>query len=165
MNITNSKNFNYNNNFSNTSFELDSNNFFSNVGMKINNIIFINPKEAYNLICEQECILVDLREDIEKSGKEFNIDSNKILHIPYSQFVKNPNSLPTKKPLILADSAGTKSKYAYQILLEKGYQNLCVLNGGILEWQKDGLPTIINDDEMLVGQCACKLKPKGLFIK
>lgn len=65
--------------------------------------------------------------------------------------------------MILADAVGVNSKKAFLLLQERGYTEIANLNGGIVDWERDGLPTKIIDDEMLIGQCACKLRPKKVY--
>jgi hypothetical protein len=44
-------------------------------------------------------------------------------------------------------------------LINKGQSNIANLAGGIIEWDRDGLPLVINKREQLSGSCACQLKP------
>jgi hypothetical protein len=98
---------------------------------------------------------------MEKNGKYFAVEN--VISIPFSRFPEECDRLPRDRPLILADSVGVNSKKAFLLLQERGYTEIANLNGGIVDWERDGLPTKIIDDEMLIGQCACKLRPKKIY--
>lgn len=133
------------------------NDFFEKYGLHISGIIHVSPKEALEL-SEKGAVIVDVRDPMEMNGKTFIVQ--RIIYMPIRKFTEEYESLPMHEPLILADSVGVRSKEAVLFLMDKGFTNLANLNGGIVDWERDGLPTEINDDEMLIGQCVCKLRPK-----
>jgi len=69
--------------------------------------------------------------------------------------------LPAKQIIIVADTAGIQSKEAYIMLREKGLIQLSNLAGGIVEWERDGMPLIIDDSEKLTGSCAYQLRARN----
>lgn len=133
---------------------------FEKYGLHIAGIIHLSPKEAYELALKG-AIIVDVRNEMEMNGKKFIVPE--VIALPAPQLAAEYEKLPRDKPLILADSVGLKSKEAVLFLMTKGYTLIANLNGGIVDWQGDGLPTDINDDEVLAGGCACKLRPKKVY--
>jgi rhodanese-related sulfurtransferase len=133
---------------------------FADYGLHIAGITHLDPKEAFEL-AQNGAMIVDVRDEMEMNGKRFIVPN--MISLPMKQFARDYASLPQDKPLILADSVGLKSKEAVIFLLGKGYTEIANLNGGIIDWEKDGLPTDVNDDEVLTGQCACKLRPKKVY--
>jgi rhodanese-related sulfurtransferase len=129
---------------------------FQHKGMLINGVLHLSPKEAFELLVNG-AVAVDIREDYE-------IDY-KMLDVPESIFIANSifktayQRLSNKRPLIIVDSVGLRSKDAVIFLQEKGYKNVANLNGGIVDWDKDKLPLKVDKYAELSGSCACMLKP------
>jgi rhodanese-related sulfurtransferase len=68
------------------------------------------------------------------------------------------SELPQDKYLIFADSVGLRSKEAVVLLKNKGLKNIVNMAGGIVDWERDGLPLKANIEERLSGSCMCQLK-------
>jgi rhodanese-related sulfurtransferase len=128
--------------------------------MIINGLSFLTPSEALPLL-ESNAVLVDLRDDYYKNGREFNVLS--LVSLFYKDLETNYNILSRDKLLNLADYVGLHSKEAGHFLLSKGYTQVASLIGGIVDWVKDGMPTKIDHSEELVGGCACQLKKRKLI--
>ena len=60
-----------------------------------------------------------------------------------------------------ADSAGINSKEVVFFLKRKGFESIANMAGGIIEWERDGIPVKINIKERLTGSCMCQLKRWG----
>jgi rhodanese-related sulfurtransferase len=134
------------------------NTLFENIGMSSNGIIHVSPKEAYEL-CNKGTVLVDVREEFMLSYKKFGVKN--ILYSPYSELQQNYTRLPNDKCLIFADASGLKSKQAVLFLLSRGFIHIANLAGGIVEWERDGLPLQIESGEKLSGSCLCQLKTRN----
>ncbi len=80
--------------------------------------------------------------------------------MPYSILADNYESLPTEVPVIIADSVGLRSHEAMVFLMTKGFSNIANLAGGIVEWERDGLPVKKDISGQLDGSCVCQLKPR-----
>ena len=128
-------------------------NCFLGQGLQINGIVFLSPREALPFL-EGEAVLVDLRLDREKSGREFKVKT--VVRLPFPELTEKLSTLPRDRPLIFGDSVGVNSKEAARLLLERGYESVAVLNGGMIDWQRDRMPTFIDRDEELVGSCTCR---------
>jgi rhodanese-related sulfurtransferase len=128
---------------------------FDNIGFISCGILNISPKEAFNL-CNQGAVILDVREEYLNNFKNFDIPS--VLFLPKSQIEQKYISLPKDKHLIIADTVGLRSKEAAQFLKEKGFQKIANMAGGIVDWERDGLPLKTNLNERLSGSCMCQLK-------
>jgi len=42
----------------------------------------------------------------------------------------------------------------------KGFENIANMAGGMVEWERDGLPLKIDKTERLSGSCACMLRKR-----
>lgn len=119
-------------------------------------IINLTPKDAYVLAKEGKSISVDVREQSFTAYKQFDVPS--VIYCPISSLLENVNIIPNDIPVILADSTGIHSHEAFIILQKAGYENIANLAGGLVEWERDGLPIKIDDMEQLDGSCTCQLK-------
>jgi rhodanese-related sulfurtransferase len=99
------------------------NDFFKNIGLQINGIIHLSPKEAYQA-CIDGALIVDVREEFEILAKQFDVKN--IIYIPKSVFKENYKTLPKDKAVIIADAVGLRSKEAVIFLQEKGYNNIAL---------------------------------------
>jgi rhodanese-related sulfurtransferase len=124
--------------------------------MIINGMRHLSPKESLEEI-KEGAILVDLRNEDLVGMKAFDVENT--IHCLYHEFEKHFQDLPTDKDLILADSVGLRSKECVQVLLDHGYTRVANLAGGIMDWERDGLPIIRNRGKELNGPCMCMLKP------
>ena len=121
---------------------------------------FLNlaASEAYKEATENNAIILDIRE-LRLIGYK-NFDVPKVIHIPNSTLAENYSSLPADIPLIVADSVGLRSHEAMVFLQSKGFTNIANLAGGIVDWERDGLPLKKDVTEQLDGSCVCQLRPR-----
>lgn len=119
----------------------------------------ITPKDAFYFLTKGEAILLDVREWYLTGYKKFDVPET--IYYPLSELNYRYKELPVHKPLIVADSTGLRSKEAVLFLLSQGMQNIVNLAGGIVEWERDGLPLIVDITEQLSGSCMCQLRPRN----
>lgn len=131
--------------------------YFGNYGIRSKGMLSLSPQETL-AICEKGAVIVDVREEYLNGYKIFGVPE--VVYLPMSRFRENFRSLPKDRPLILADSAGLKSKEAALFLLQKNYDNVANLAGGLVEWERDGMPLDTDINERLTGSCMCQLKPR-----
>lgn len=132
-------------------------NFFKSKGFISAGFLNLTPREAYSEAIEHEAVIIDVR-DMNLTGfRQFDIPE--VLFIPLAVIMKNPESVPRNRPVILADSTGLRSHEAMDILIKAGYTNIANLAGGLVEWERDGMPVLKNKSEQLDGSCICQLKP------
>ena len=119
-------------------------------------IINITPKDAYSMAKDGNAIIVDVREQSFTAYKQFDVPT--VIYSPISTLVDNMALIPNDVVVILADSTGIHSHEAFIILKDAGYGNIANLAGGIVEWERDGLPIKVDYMEQLDGSCTCQLK-------
>jgi rhodanese-related sulfurtransferase len=132
-------------------------NLFDNYGFISSEILNVSPREAFEL-CGKGAVIVDVREEYLNNFKNFDVPE--IVFIPISKLVKNLSEMPKDKYLIFADTVGLRSKEAVILYKKRGYCRIANMAGGIVDWERDGLPLKTNIEERLSGSCMCQLKPK-----
>jgi len=133
------------------------NNLFDNYGFLSRGILNVTPREAFDL-CSRGAIIVDVREEYLNNFKNFNVPE--IVFFPISSLVHKLSELPQDKYLIFADTVGLRSKEAVVLLKDKGFIKIANMAGGIVDWEREGLPLKTNIEERLSGSCMCQLKPR-----
>jgi rhodanese-related sulfurtransferase len=108
--------------------------------MNPNRLKLINPQTLKQLIDQDSVLLVDVREYAEHAGEKIE---GAVL-FPLSKFepCQIPNDLD--KQLVLFCRSSNRSSQAAQQLLSAGYIEVAHLEGGLLAWKEQGLPTTIN---------------------
>ena len=118
----------------------------------------LTASEAYKEATENNAIILDVRELRLLGYKKFDVP--KVITIPNSTLAENYKNLPTDVPMIVADSVGLRSHEAMVFLRSKGFKNIANLAGGIVDWERDGLPLKKDVTEQLDGSCVCQLRPR-----
>lgn len=134
---------------------MDTSTFFINSYFS-GGIINLTPKDAYALAKDGKAIIVDVREQSFTAYKQFDVPT--VIYCPASALADNTEIIPKDIAVILADSAGIHSHEAFVILKDVGYGHIANLAGGIVEWERDGLPVKVDYLEQLDGSCTCQLK-------
>ena len=140
-----------------------SSSLFMNKGFLSAGFINFTPREAYQEATENHTVIVDVREQGLTGYKQFDVRN--VISLPNSQIHERFTELPSDKPLILADSVGLRSKEAILFLMTQGFENIANLAGGLVEWERDGLPIKLDNKERLDGSCMCQLKPRNRLKK
>ena len=117
---------------------------FDNFGMIINGVRHITPKEAYEL-CNKGAVMLDVREDYLNTFKTFDVPL--VIFMPFSELKDRWNEVSKDLLIIFADSVGLYSHEAVDFMKEKGFAQVANMAGGIVDWEKDGLPLKINTKE------------------
>ena len=118
----------------------------------------LTASEAYKEATENNAIILDVRELSLLGYKKFDVP--KVITIPNSTLAENYKILPTDVPMIVADSVGLRSHEAMVLLQSNGFINIANLAGGIVDWERDGLPLKKDVTEQLDGSCVCQLRPR-----
>jgi len=117
----------------------------------------LTPKDAYEA-CLNGALLLDVRDPALSAFKQFGVpEFISCHHIKLKEFIDH---LPDKRLLILADSVGLFSHEAMIILKDLGFENILNLAGGLVEWERDGMPVMVDTNERLSGSCVCQLRPR-----
>jgi sulfur dioxygenase len=130
---------------------------FDNYGFLSCGILNVSPHEAFEL-CRKGAVIVDVREEYLNNFKNFDVPE--VVFLPMSKLMENLSELPEDKYLIFADTVGLRSKEAVLFLKDKGFVNIANMPGGIVDWDREGLPVKTNIEERLSGSCMCQLKPR-----
>jgi len=127
------------------------------IGFMANGVLNLTPKESFSL-CEKDAAIVDVREEYLNAFKMFKVE--KLFYLPYSQIEQLYEQLPHDIPLIFADAVGLKSRVGALFMMSHGYDNVVNMVGGIVDWERDGLPLTTDITNRLSGSCMCQLKAR-----
>lgn len=137
-------------------------NVFDNIGMTIGNLKYLSPKEAFS-ISQDDVVFIDLRPDYETTAKQIQVKT--LVFIYWQEFEKEYTILDPSRHFIVFDEVGLHSKEIIKFLVNNGFENVAGMVGGIVDWERDGLPITIDKGELMTGSCLCTLKPKKKFKK
>jgi rhodanese-related sulfurtransferase len=129
----------------------------SEFGILHDGVLSVSPREAH-MLSIQGAAVVDLRHKDYSDFKAFDLE--RVYYFSPQQLREQYSKLPDKCFLILADSAGLKSNEMVRFLMQKGFSQVAELAGGFVEWERDGMPILLDINERLSGACACQLKPR-----
>ncbi len=95
----------------------------------------VDPRSAQALAAEG-ALVVDVREatELETDGRLAGAH-----HIPLGELSERAGELPSDRPLVMLCRSGARSGLAADALRASGYEAYN-LAGGILAWERDGLP-------------------------
>lgn len=102
----------------------------------------VSPQQAINLVNAQKGVFVDLRETADfRSGHI--VDA---MHIPVSKLMNNTGLLEKyrDKPIVLVCKMGQSAGGVGKKLNADGFENVCIMTGGMMEWGNLQLPVIKN---------------------
>lgn len=118
----------------------------------------LSPREACEY-CIKGAVILDVREDYTSQYKQFGVPV--VIQIPLSRLETDWHRVPKDRWIIVADSSGLQSKEGFLLLKEKGYDQISNLAGGLVEWERDGMPLVTDTKEKLTGSCACQLRARN----
>jgi rhodanese-related sulfurtransferase len=130
---------------------------FSSKGNTIDNRIHLSGTEAYEC-CKLGAIMIDVREEFMSHVKTFDVPE--IVIFPLRTFKEDIGKLPQNKYLIFADATGVKSRPAMEYAAEMGFATIANLAGGLVEWERDGLPTLTYQKLLVSGRNKCEFVHK-----
>ena len=96
----------------------------------------VDTHAAVSLMDDDELIILDVREEKERSSGFINNDIN----IPMSQVKNKMGSLDKSKNILVYCKSGTRSDQISGFLSKNEFQNVYSLKGGFKAWQKAELP-------------------------
>ncbi|MEO6038284.1 MAG: rhodanese-like domain-containing protein [Saprospiraceae bacterium] len=97
----------------------------------------LSPREAYAAYMLGS-ILVDVRESADVQEKAADLKQLKVL--PFSELDQRLDELPTNRQVVFVSRIGIKSKQAAELLIEKGFDKVATVKGGLTAWEADGFP-------------------------
>lgn len=129
-------------------------------GFEAHDVLNLTPGESLELSRSGGAIIIDVREEYMNSFKMFKVE--KLIYLPFSQIEELHSQLPADQPLIFADAVGLKSRESVIFMKAHGFENVANMVGGIVDWERDGLPINTDLTARLSGSCMCQLKPREL---
>lgn len=129
-----------------------------NYGFVINGLRHVSGKECLEILKEEGYIL-DVRPDFELAKL---INAEHVLYYPYDEIRDRYQELPQETLFIVVDAVGLRSKEAACFLTGKGFTRILHLAGGVVEWERDGLPVTLDKSRRLSGSCMCQLKRREM---
>jgi rhodanese-related sulfurtransferase len=130
---------------------------YKNYGIVNCGILNVSPREAFELV-KKGALIIDVREENLRSFKSFDVSG--LVYFPKSKLVEEYDNLPSDRYMIFADTVGLRSKEVVIFLKEKGFEKIANMAGGIVDWERDGLPLTTDITTRLSGSCICQLKPR-----
>ena len=130
---------------------------WSDIGFKAHGVHNLTPGESYDL-CSRGAVIVDVREQYLNNFKMFNVEN--VIYLPYRDLAGSYSDLPRDRLLIFADAVGLRSRESALFMNEHGYENAFNMAGGIVDWERDGLPLTSDISNRLSGSCMCQLKAR-----
>lgn len=105
----------------------------------------VEPMSAADAVANENALLVDVREDEELEIIHFD-DTVEFVHMPMMALVDKFKELPKDRPLIIVCNDGVRSVKAANLLKYQGFENVFNLDGGIVQWFRDGLSLVLRED-------------------
>lgn len=97
----------------------------------------IDPAEAHRrLLADPRAVLVDVRQPVETAAG--NVPG--AILIPLTDFRRRIGELPRDRPILTICRSGHRSPLAARQLRRAGYDDVVNVGGGMIAWQKVGLP-------------------------
>ena len=90
---------------------------------------------------EDELVLVDVRELHEAIIADLP-DYGAKLQIPTGEFMGRMSDLNPDDVLVLYCRSGQRSEWAAQLLMQRGFENVLNLKGGVLGWRQEVDPSL-----------------------
>ena len=113
------------------------------------------PREAYQK-CLEGSAMLDIRPEILCLYKIFHVPD--VLYCPFEEIEHYLDQLPGDREIIVADSTGIHAREIIKLLINRGFNKVSGLAGGMVEWERDGLPVLLDNHARLSGSCMCQLK-------
>jgi rhodanese-related sulfurtransferase len=113
------------------------------------------PREALDR-CLAGSLILDIRPEVICAYKAFDVPE--VVYCPLQELERLIDRLPTDREIIVADSTGIHAREAINLLIDNGYKQVAGLAGGMVEWERDGLPLKLDNKARLSGSCMCQLK-------
>jgi hydroxyacylglutathione hydrolase len=108
-------------------------------GLSLSKLEFVPAELVFDYIYNNEYLLLDVREEIEHENGVLPYS----LYSPLSNLRLNLNQLPMNDNLYIFCKDGGRSITAYSFLKRNGFNKLFILEDGLLNLEKQGIPLIM----------------------
>jgi rhodanese-related sulfurtransferase len=106
--------------------------------------------------CQDGSVILDVRPEVLRSYKAFDVPE--VIYCPWQELELYLDRLPAGREIIVADSSGIQGRQVMDLLIGHGFKQVAGLAGGMVEWERDGLPLVLDNQARLSGSCMCQLK-------
>jgi rhodanese-related sulfurtransferase len=111
---------------------------------------FISPKADITVdealaLSKEGALIIDVREPDEIA--ELAYDVKEVNNIPLGELESRLAEVPKDKQVIVVCKKGGRSAKAYELLKEKGFENIANMEGGMEAWSEKGLPTLAGGEK------------------
>lgn len=112
---------------------------------------YIQPKDWNTIINDPETIVIDTRNDYETAIGKFPqaLDPDTKNFRDFPEYVKNHLSHAKKKKIAMYCTGGIRCEKASNYLIEEGFEDVCQLHGGILQYLED----VPSEENQWQGEC------------
>lgn len=125
------------------------------MSFSVGNQLQYTPHEAFER-CRQGSVILDIRPDLLCKYKAFDVPQ--VLYCLWPEVGQYIDKLPADQEIIVADSSGIQAREILETLTSAGFKNIAGLGGGMVEWERDGMPVLLDNEARLSGSCMCQLK-------
>jgi len=105
----------------------------------------VSVQEARKMTQKRNVLLLDVRETDEVREQAYNI--RHAINIPLSEIESHLAEVPRDKVFVMACRSGKRSQRAFDILQANGFKNMTNMEGGMLDWEAQGLPVTKNTNK------------------
>jgi rhodanese-related sulfurtransferase len=99
----------------------------------------ISPQTLINLSNQDKTLIVDIRDS--ESFNAGHITAS--INIPLNDLTRRSNEIEKNdKIVVMVCEMGGASPNAGENLKKEGFENVCILKGGINQWKMDNLPLV-----------------------
>lgn len=98
----------------------------------------VSVAEAYALYGQEDIFFLDVRQPEE--WNEYHAPNSTL--IPLGELAARVNEVPRDKKIVVVCRSGNRSQEGRDILLNAGFENVTSMNGGLVNWQQAGYPTV-----------------------
>jgi len=113
----------------------------------IDGVKHILPVEAFNLLIDDKAILIDVRDKKEYEVERVSLDN--IKYFSMTEIMNNLEHLPNDVLLITMDTIGERGTKVANLLNMQQFSQVANMDGGILQWRTENLPT----EDILPDEC------------
>lgn len=99
----------------------------------------ISTERLAEMLAKEDLVLLDINDS--EDAEKLWVDTSKRVNIPLSVLKERYATLPKNKQIVIICLKGQRGPTAVRYLNAKGYENLSVVDGGIVKWVLEGRPT------------------------
>ena len=99
----------------------------------------VSAKEAFGKLSEPNSVLLDVRTNQEFD--EISVKMDDVKHIPMQSLASSIGSMSAEKSYYVLCRTGHRATIAAMSLMQNGFANVAVIEGGMNAWNKAKLPT------------------------